>query len=236
MTDCVSETPLPIYVFDADGVIFADTTAVIAKVFADSLHSYGVPYDEAINYMYETTGQPIKEQYRGILKRYGLIRKDAEAPHDVILQLTNRFLSQAYKEMPNLCHDVLPVLELLRSHRMIVSTNMPQDVLEQRVKAHGIDRFFVGWYGRGIQGILDKRYHKSLVIHQLGITEEEFRRLAALVGDGVTDMGIAKEWGIPGIGRYTGAISADALKEAGAVAVIYSLHELLDLEKWLFRS
>ncbi|MBI2543305.1 MAG: HAD family hydrolase [Candidatus Aenigmarchaeota archaeon] len=224
----------PILVWDGDGVIFDGTMEIIARVFAESLyHRFGIPIEEGSKYMYETTGMPTARQYKDILTSRGYLPQNTTESHETIQELVNYFTNHAYSEMPPLCPDVLPNLPYLEKNRMVISTNAPQPTLDQRMKYHGLDRYFLNWYGKSKEAP-DKRMHKPFIIKDIGVSEDEFRSSGALVGDGYTDMKIAKEWGIQGIGRKTKDNTEDRLIESGAITVINGLGELPELVKRLF--
>ncbi len=222
----------PIYVFDGDGVLFAGTTDIFARVFAESLEKHGIPYNEAFQYMHTTTGQPIQRQYADILRLHGISEQDGDK---IVSDLVQYFLDNSYVEIPDLCADAKPALELLQGRRMVISTNRPQDALTRAVERHGLNLYLTDWYGRGRDGITDKRYHNNLVVARFDVTNDEFRRIGLLIGDGPTDMKIAQEWGIRGIGRPTEEVSADSLTKAGAVAIVNDLKDLVELENQLFQ-
>ncbi|MBI2084696.1 MAG: HAD family hydrolase [Candidatus Aenigmarchaeota archaeon] len=220
----------PIYVFDADGVIFDGTMKIMGNVFSESLVAYGIPPEDALSFYLSTAGQPIEKQYGDALLRFGATVEDGRT----VRKLTEYFQSNAYREMPQLYPDVIPAVEALRNRRMVVSTNTPQDVLTRRINYYGLNNYFKRWFGRGYSGITDKAHHKGSIIGYLGVSEEEFQRYGLLIGDGLHDMEIATEWGIKGIGRPTEGTTAEALMQAGAVETVENLAYLVELEKKLF--
>lgn len=220
-----------LWTFDADGVLFSGTMEIMGNVFATSLARHGIPSDESLRHYLSTGGQPIERQYRDMLVRYGIVKGDEGT--ELLRDHVEYFLNNAYTEIPPLCRDVKPALDLLKGRRMVISTNTPQDALTHRVQHHELDAYFSHWFGRGYEGITSKDNHRQPIMNAFEVGEDEFRKYGVLVGDGTRDMEIAQKWGIRGIGRPTEETSAHQLLEAGAVDVVNDLRELLELGRKL---
>lgn len=223
-----------ILVWDADGVIFDGTMEILARVFGHSLHQrYGIPQEIGMKYMYDTTGTPTAKQYRDFLSERRLLPTGIAEADALINTLVADFTKKSYAEIPPLCPDVSPTLPYLEGLPMAVSTNAPQTVLDRRIVYHSLNRYFTSWFGK-TDKTPDKRAHKQPIMLSLGVDDSQFRERGVLIGDGYTDMRIAREWGIKAIGRKTKDNEERKLREAGAIVVVNSLEELPSLIKSLF--
>ena len=74
--------------------------------------------------------------------------------------------------------------------------------------------------------------HFSIIGGRMRLSDEEFKRVTAMIGDGEYDMTVAKQAGIVAVGRITHG-NQSALQSAGADFLVNDLEELAAMS-WHF--
>lgn len=209
---------IEIIIFDADGTIF-DSMPFTAKVFADVLEKYKIPRTESKNYMYATAGTPPAETFIGILKKYN-------KPTNKIRKIIKEFFDSMENLTPDIYDDVIPTFKKLRNYKKIVSTNLRQDILDKRIKHHGLHKYLDKYFGTN--GFKSKEEHFDEVKRIYHLSDRNFSKIVILVGDGKADMEFARKYKILGIGRL-GLADAKTLKQAGASYIVNNLSEIVKI-------
>ena len=211
---------LGVVIFDLDGTL-VDAMDQHADAFAEVLaRAQGIPVALSREHYLATAGRHLDEQLIGAIERSGMAR-----PADV------RPLMAAFDELvaqmqPRLFPDVRPAIERLSGagYVLAVTSSGSPAIVKAKLQKTGIARYFCFRLGtdKSVAGMEKGPGHFALIRLALGLSQEEFRRTAALVGDGEFDMRIADDAGLLAIGRRTGA-NEDALYRAGAAVVVGDL-------------
>lgn len=209
-----------IIIFDADGTIF-DSMPFVAKIFADVLARYIIPRKESKDYMYATAGTPTAEQFNTILKKH-------HKPTDKVKSLVKEFNDLMEGHIPNIFADVIPTFKKLKNFKNIVSTNLRQDILNARIKHHGLHKYLDRYLGTN--GFKSKEEHFDEIKRIYHLSDKDFSKKVILVGDGKTDMEFARKYKILGIGKV-GIENAKTLKKTGALHTINNLSEVVKILK-----
>lgn len=212
-------------IFDLDGTL-VDTMSSYINTFTTLLgrEPYEIPQEKSEKFYKETAGTPIDKQFFGILQKYtpGLL-VTAEKLVNKFFELVDTEVN--YKPFP----EAKTVIEALyaRNLVMFVSTGSRQSIAEKKLRQNNLKDYFS--LVLGSDRIPKSQKHIEEFRKLLNIESDEFARNAFFVGDGPTDMKIAKECGIFAIG-ITNTLDAETLKRTGANITIKNLKELLELE------
>ncbi|HLF70865.1 MAG TPA: HAD family hydrolase [Dehalococcoidia bacterium] len=218
-----------IVIFDLNGTLIDSMPGLIDDVVGVLRDEYGV--DESISrpIMAGMASRPMQELAPTIAELTG--RGAGEGPR--VFQLVNdRFVLRPAVAFPE-TREVLDRLKR-RGYTLVLSATMRPDAIELRLlEADIIDYFPLRLGADPAAGLLKGADHFAIAARELGMTLEAFCRAAVSVGDGVSDMQLAREAGIVAIGRLTapsagsgGADNGAGLRDAGADYVIGDLREL----------
>ena len=192
------------------------------RVFSGILERrYNIPIGESESYFVSRVGAPLDSIYNAMLQKN---RK----PTNEIDELVDEFFEQMKEDVP-IFDDVKPALESLRMHKRIISTNLRQGILDERVRYHKLENYLDGYFGTN--GFKNKEAHVNAIISRYGLDGNALKDNIILVGDGPGDMELAKKFSIIGIGRV-GTTDTDTLRTAGA---LYTINTLLEVETILER-
>ncbi|HTM67730.1 MAG TPA: HAD hydrolase-like protein [Candidatus Binatia bacterium] len=207
-------------VFDNDGTL-VDTLPYCAGLFADAVAPYGVPRADAERYYAETTGMPMREQYRGVLAAHGIalrdeeierVRKDFDA---AFLKLDVRFFPHARRMLARLRRKGLT---------LFLSSAASDACVWKRLNAGGATKHFTLAYGS--TAVPKGRRHLEIFSEVARKDLAEFAAKAFFCGDGETDMEIARTNGLYAIG-VRGTVSDARLRAAGAQRLVTTVAEFL---------
>lgn len=215
-------TKVKIIIFDGDGTIF-DSMPHCIEVFSEILERrYNIPRKESGQYLVSRVGAPLDSIYNALLEKHG-------KPTDSIDELVDEFYGLMKEDVP-LFDDVKPALEILKSYRKFISTNVRQATVNARVKYHELENYLDGYFGTN--GFKNKEAHIYEIIRICGLDVNDLNGSVVLVGDGPGDIELAKKFGIIGIGR-AGTTDSYTLKKAGASYTLDSLSEVESILKKL---
>lgn len=114
-------------------------------------------------------------------------------------------------------------------YTLVLTTNTPAQGLDERLEAAGILQDFRIVLGTDLAaGTAKGPEHIRLAAAELGLGTKDLASVAIMVGDQEGDMRLAKQFGMPAIGRAK-AGSRDKLTAAGAGYLIAGLTELADV-------
>lgn len=209
-------------VFDLDGTLIDSMeqyTSLFCRLLAER-HNI----DEAFSRdVYESmAGLPPGRQFAETLKRAG---RDATYSE----WLTHEFWAVAEKHTPPVFPEVADVLEALRAagHTLVISSGGRPQVARYRALHAGIDEHFALVLGtdEAVEGMAKGPGHFAIMRKSLGLSTVDLSARGVFVGDGVYDMQVAREAGMPAVGRLTGN-NAETLRRAGAEYLIEDLNDL----------
>ncbi len=210
-----------IIMFDMDGTL-ADTQAqLIDHIVRLAVADYGASEKDLREAVPALTRLPQRELFPAIWRAVGLLdeqeqRRFQEKTSAEIVTLTTLF------------PETLTVLDSLKSasYVLVLSTNTPEGVVDERTRRSGIREHFDFVLGTDpLNNGVSKADHPSMARERLSLSAKDFASTAVYVGDTGGDMEIAKQAGLVGIARLTGD-NGDELKAAGAGYVINDLSEL----------
>lgn len=204
-------------VMDVDGTIF-DSEAYCEKVFADLLYeNHNIPREDSIEYHKNITGSPVGAEIKNVLLMFG--RKT-----DSVEWLVGEFFERVQRQTSPLFPGVKRMLFALAKRRNLAffaSSGNRSDILDRCFKEVGIFDLFVMILGSEV--IPKSAVHIEIFARAAKVSRAEFTPRAIYIGDGPTDMKIAKECGIFAVGVAT-TVSAEKLRESGADVVINELN------------
>lgn len=213
-----------VIVFDLDGTLF-DSMDGYTVTFAEQLfEEYEIPREHSMNFYRKSAGMELADQFAQMLSKYSdapVSSMDAR-----VKKLMREFWDIQKKNTPPLFDDVVPALEGLGNFRKYVASGTSQEIVEARIKNYGLEKYFMNWVGYSAHN--NKRtYLEFLSNPKNGIVER--RDHLYFVGDGLSDMRLAKELKVNGIGLVRGgAFSPQEMREAGADKVVTSLLDVKD--------
>ena len=112
-----------------------------------------------------------------------------------------------------------------QGHRLYIATSKPEQMSIDILNHFGLARYFDLIAGATLDGSRDEKSQViAYLLQQIGSLDD-----AIMVGDTAFDIIGAKAHGIPGIGVSWGYGKIPDMEAAGAVAVAYSMEELLSL-------
>lgn len=208
-------------VFDLDGTL-VDTMPACGRIFAELAASYGCDPDEARSFYFATTGSPVREQFREIIRRTGR----SPAPEELAC-LWVEFGRRFDKEPTVFFDGAADLLHELRAAGTVlfVSSASPDNTVRRRLTDGGVLDLFE--LPLGSTAIHKGRGHHDEFAARVGARHaDDFAKDAFLCGDGETDMRIAASVGAFAIG-VMGTVDGTRLLAAGANRVVPSVASLL---------
>jgi phosphoglycolate phosphatase-like HAD superfamily hydrolase len=209
-------------IFDLDGTLL-DTMGPLAEIFVAMWQKRSVP---------EAVSRPIyiREVGKGPRPQFVEVLKATEALDEALVDtLTAEYWAACEAHEPAPFPETVEVLDALRraGHTLVVSSGGKPDFVARNARLTGIDGFFSLMLGSDPQtpGMAKGPGHFGLIRQALGLEEAQLRSAGVFIGDGVFDMQVAREAGLPAIGRLTGA-NHEAMRRAGADHLIADLREL----------
>ncbi len=206
-------------IFDLDGTLVDSMehyTALFARLLAER-HGLNEAFSRAI---YESLlGLPPGRQFTDALTRSG-------HGTETVDELTAAFWAVAEVYVPPVFPEVPSVLEALKNagYALVVSSGGRPAVAQYRAHQAGIEGFFDLILGTDemVPDMAKGPGHFAIMQEALNLWSDEFRARSAFVGDGVYDIQVARDAGLPAIARVTDA-SRETLRRAGADYVIDDL-------------
>jgi len=206
-------------IFDLDGTL-VDSMEHYTRLFCRLLaERHGL--DESFSRdIYESLlGLPPGRQFADALTLAGQDLTDVE-------ELTAQFWAAAEKHAPPAFSEAASVLQTLTAagYTLVISSGGRPAIVAFRAHNAGIDGFFALILGtdEAVEGMAKGPGHFAIMREALGLSMADLRERAVFVGDGVYDMQVAREAGIPAVGRVTEE-NGDTLRLAGAEYLIDDL-------------
>lgn len=207
-------------IFDLDGTI-VDTMRQCGDIFARLCEPFTNEYDAALAYYYETTGSPMKDQFRDFLGSYG------NAPTDTALDRLWAMFNERLDKVPTVAFPrAVETLHALHDQGVLLflSSASATPTVDKRLGDLGVTPLF-----RCVLGstwVPKSEEHISVFAEAVGVPRATFAKDAFFVGDGPTDMRIAKTTGMAPIG-VSGTVNDERLVAAGAYRLVPSVASFL---------
>lgn len=208
-----------VVVFDYDGTL-ADTKTGIIATATKVLLEWGLTEDELTN-IGDIIGPPFPEAYEQV---FGLSHEDA-------VEVTRRYRAiyhnkgvEAWPAFPG----VVEMLHELREagKQLAVASSKTTDLVRRGLADNGITGLFDVVCAKERDGETTKVDAIRMALAALEATPDD----AVMVGDRFHDVEAAKDCGVPCVGVLYGKTADRAeLEDAGAVAVVEAVDELLGL-------
>lgn len=203
-------------VMDVDGTIF-DTMPVYEKIFAKILYEKcKIPKEKSMYFYKNSAGMPVLEQFKEVLKNYS-------CDVNLAFEMRKELFKYTEADVPLFpqAFESIKFLSVKRTLSLFASSGTQSFVLDERFKKAKIFDYFQMILGSEV--IPKSAIHIEIFARVVKLPRKDFSARAIYIGDGPTDMKIAKECGIRAIGVAT-TVSAEKLREFGADAVIKELN------------
>lgn len=219
-------------IFDLDGTL-VDSMEHYTRLFCRLLAERHGLNEAFSRQVYESLlGLPPGRQFADALSLAGRDVRDVE-------ELTAQFWVAAENHAPPAFPEVISVLQELTGagYALVISSGGRPEVAAYRTRNAGIDGFFTLVLGtdEAVEGMAKGPGHFAIMREALGLSMAELSARAVFVGDGVYDMQVAREAGVPAIGRVTGE-NGETLGQAGAGHLIDDLTGLASVLEQIERD
>lgn len=203
---------------DVDGTIF-DRMPFYTEVFADICVRYGVVKDLARKIYIATAGDVIFLQFQKVFEHAGLT-----STPEIIQQCGQDFWTGAKAAPVVLFPKARETLQKIYEMglTLFASSGSRTDELTKLFKENGLPPFELVL---GSEELPKGDRHIHAFAKRMNLSVQEFSHSAVFIGDGPSDMRLAKKFGILGIGVTT-TTTREVLLEAGANETISLLSEL----------
>ncbi len=203
---------------DVDGTIF-DRMLFYTVAFSRVCEPYGIKPEVSRAHYIQTAGDVIAEQFGSLLEKSGM-----NSP-DEVKKCCELFWASAKHAPAPLFKGARETLIKLREKNKILfaTSGSNEDELKELFAANSLPPFVMIL---GSDKIPKGEKHIRAFAASMNLPLEEFVLNAVLVGDGPSDMRIAKQCGILGIGVTT-TTTAEILINAGASETISLLSEVI---------
>jgi phosphoglycolate phosphatase-like HAD superfamily hydrolase len=213
--------------FDWDGTL-VDSMKVKSECFAEAVIRFYPKVKDArreIEKMFmDSRGTPRVQQLSLVQKKYGLDELSSTKTRNWSDAFTSLYIK---KKLPLFEHTIGVLYNLKsRDYRLFLSSSVPQDDLENTLKAYPLQDFFEVILGSKDNGKFRKGLpHFSYVSQKIGIPLERM----AFVGDGADDVKFANEAGCFSVGIADPRVpnSRADLEKSDAKVIIERLDEVL---------
>ncbi len=209
-------TPKAIF-FDLDGTL-TDSGEGIINCATLALEHFGIPVPSRQE-MRVFVGPPLD----GTFIKFGVPAERAQEAIDVFRSrylVTGKWENTPYPGI----HETLDTLKK-QGHRLFVATSKPEVTALEVLAKFELTDYFEIICGATLDGT---RVHKADVItYLLGKIGTDIK--AVMVGDTEFDVLGAASHGIPTIGVAWGYGQVSAMQKAGAIAIVYTMDELISL-------
>lgn len=207
------------FITDVDGVIF-DRMEVYSSAFVKVMRPLGIS-EELLRSRYRgTLGTPIQLQIKGAAADFGAVIGEED-----LNKMVEDFWEICAKYPTKLFSGVKETLDKIKNRGIFLMASSGS-------KTGDLAKFFKKYelpydFFLGSDTILKGDEHIEIFADHFSAGKKDFCRQAAFIGDGTTDMQIAARNGIFGIG-ITNTISAEALLDAGAQAIISDIGQVFE--------
>ncbi len=209
----MADEPLQLVIFDYDGTL-VDSHAGFHRAFAAAFVAIGEtpPHEDETRSL---VGLPLREAVGRFVTSPD---KQTLSEFSRAMRAAREFMRSSNEPPDVLIPGTRAVLETLEEAGvlMAIATNKSRKGLKHSMTFHDIARFFVATRTADDS---QAKPNPAMVEELLGQTGAEPYN-TVVVGDTATDMEMARNAGVPGIGVVWGYHDADTLLENGAMAVI----------------
>ena len=205
--------------FDLDGTL-TDSGEGIMNCAALALEHFGIPVPER-KAMRVFVGPPLDKTFR----EFGV---PADKTDEAIAVYRSRYVPIGKWE-----NHPYPGVEALlqklkaQGHRLFVATSKPEEMSKEILAKFGLADYFERICGATLDGSRGKK--EDVIAYLLSLTQGTGEIL--MVGDTTYDVIGAAHHGIPTIGVAWGYGKVEDMENAGAIAIAYTMDELLDALK-----
>ena len=205
------------YLFDLDGTI-TDPGVGITDSVMYALSQYGITVEER-SQLYRFIGPPLVDSFRDF---YGFNEEKAEE--------AVAYYREYYREKGIFGCYVYDGIEMLlqtlreKECHILLATSKPEPFARQILEHFNLHQYFDVIAGSDFENVRNTKakviaYALSIFANDKGMTEQEIKASAVMVGDRFHDVKGANENGIPTIGVTFGYGSKEELVEAGAAYI-----------------
>lgn len=208
-------------IFDLDGTL-VNSMPAYQDVFAAMLEPFGIDETMSRDYYRDSAGTPLAEQFEKMLAT-GILEKDPVIIARLVDEFFNQVESMDFEPFPGVKNMLHSLKQRGKSMFVTTGTRKPQSRLERL----GFDYFFVRAIGEDEAPKGPEHFH--VFADCLGINVPELCANAFLVGDGPSDMRLARQMRLGYTIGVTNTVGADRLMEAGADETVEDIRELMAL-------
>lgn len=212
-------------VTDVDGVLF-DRLTINTKIFVEFVGRFiEGSAESAKKYYHGTQGTPFAQQLTGCVAQLGGLLGDENAN-----LLYREYMERAEFERFELMSNAETVLKRIHAIGIPIfaTSGSSTPFLEREFTGRGLHSCFTGVLGSN--EIPKSLEHIKIFAKKMGVTLQEFGKKGVYVGDGSSDMQIARQAGLVGIGMIY-PLTREELQGFGATYTIENLIELFDILK-----
>jgi phosphoglycolate phosphatase-like HAD superfamily hydrolase len=179
------------------------------RTFSSILAGYNVPPEISREKYLESAGIDLEEQFKFFV------------PEATAKKYVEKFWKTLGNKTPNIFSDVIDTLEVLDGGYMTIASGTRQEVLNNRVQYHGLEKYFSEWVGRG-----EKRNKKDYLNFLAGEIPSKFDKIF-FIGDGKKDMNVARDLKMIGIAIVRNHEASEAeMRDEGASFVVRKLYDV----------
>ena len=205
------------YLFDLDGTL-TDSGEGIINCTALALEKLGLPVPDR-EAMRVVVGPPLRDSFL----RFGVKPEDVE---EAIAIYRSRYVPIGmFENTPYPGIKALLSALKLQGHRLIVATAKPESMAVPILEKFELAPYFELICGATMDDSRDSKDKViAYVMEKLGTNEN-----TVMIGDTAHDVKGAAAHGIPTIGVSWGYGTVEEMQEAGAIAIAYSMSQLLEM-------
>lgn len=203
-----------IVLFDLDGTL-TDPGIGITNSFMYALDKFGIRVEDRSD-LYKFIGPPL---FNSFTDYYGFDEEKANqavAYYREVYNVTGKFENEVYVGIP----EMLEKLKKAGNH-LLVATSKPEHLAKDILEHFSLSDYFDVIAGSDLEGVRNTKgkvitYALEEYAALQGVTIEEIKENAIMVGDRLHDVVGAKENELPTIGVLFGYGSREELEQAGA--------------------
>ncbi len=214
-------------IFDLDGTLIDSMPAHIRAFSLALKKTYSIPESEGrIEYL-ATSGQPLTDQFAYALSLYGHHPSEPDL-QDLVRQFWTALYNERFELFPS-TFDVLTQL-LGAGYNLAVSSGSSPEAVASKLRYTRIDAFFSLVLGTDYDThrLMKGPDHIQAVQNHFKLSDSQFKTSTLLVGDGLYDMQLARQFGLKAVGISRNG-NEQELAAAGANLLIQDIRELLTL-------
>lgn len=210
------------FVFDKDGTLI-DDIGTYESIFCKLARShFDISEDLSSKFYLETLGMPLEMQVRELVGKVG-----REVEFSEVMKFKEEFHEMEGNDSPVLFEGIGEILDTIKKKgkKIFLSTGDDDEVAINQLRESGLEGYFDKILGSS--GISKGESHFREFARFVGEDFRDFTKKCCLIGDGLTDVEIAKESGVY-IFSVSTTFSRQVLKNKGSDKILGSLRELLN--------